>query len=68
MPATDCDLRINDTHLTGPHLGTVATTLPTITMGLDPFWGTGDGALRLTYVNGQYKGIIRHVAGVWVGF
>jgi diacylglycerol kinase family enzyme len=68
MPATDCDLRIDETHLSGPHLGTVATTLPTITMGLDPFWGVGKGDLRLTYVDGQYKGIIRHVAGVWVGF
>jgi len=26
---------------TGPHLGTIVTTLPSLMMGLDPFWGDG---------------------------
>ena len=68
MPATDCQLAIAGETLNGPHLGTVATTLPTITLGLDPFWGDGDGPLRLTYVDGDYKDLYRHVAGVWAGF
>ena len=37
-------------------------------MGLDPFWGDGDGPLRLTYVAGNHKGLYKHIAGVWVGF
>ena len=68
MPATDCELEIAGQRFSGPHLGTVATTLPTVALGLDPFWGTGRGALRLTYVDGSHKGLFRHVAGVWVGF
>ena len=68
MPATECVVSIAGETLSGPHLGTVATTLPTITMGLDPFWGDGDGPLRLTYVDGRYKGLYKHIAGVWVGF
>lgn len=68
MPATDCELRIAGQTLAGPHLGTVATTLPTVAMGLDPFWGTGDGPLRLTYVDGEHRALYKHVAGVWAGF
>lgn len=67
MPATDCILSINGETLTGPHLGTVATTLPSITMGLDPFWGDEDGALRLTYVGGSCSKLSRHIAEIWVG-
>ncbi len=68
MPPTDCTLDINGQTLTGPHLGTVATTLPSITMGLDPFWGDEDGELRLTYVDGKAARLHRHIAEVWVGF
>ncbi|MEM7730061.1 MAG: diacylglycerol kinase family protein [Pseudomonadota bacterium] len=68
MPETDCTLRINGETLAGPHLGTVATTLPSITMGLDPFWGDEDGELRLTYVAGGFTNLYRHLAELWVGF
>ncbi|MGB3457388.1 MAG: diacylglycerol kinase family protein [Litorimonas sp.] len=68
MPSTDCVLRINGETLAGPHLGTVATTLPSITMGLDPFWGDEAGDLRLTYVDGKAARLHRHIAEVWVGF
>lgn len=68
MPATDCVLRINGETLAGPHLGTVATTLPSITMGLDPFWGDEEGDLRLTYVDGSCTKLYRHIAEIWVGF
>lgn len=68
MPATDCTLTINGVVRTGPHLGTVATTLPSITMGLDPFWGDEAGDLRLTYVEGGCSKLYRHLAEVWVGF
>lgn len=68
MPATECRLSVDDSVLDGAHLGTVATTLPTITMGLDPFWGKGDRPLRLTYIDGDYQRLFGHVASVWVGF
>jgi diacylglycerol kinase family enzyme len=68
MRETDCGLQINAETFSGPHLGTVATTLPSITMGLDPFWGDEDGALRLTYVGGGSVKLYRHIAELWVGF
>ena len=68
MPATDCTLRINGEILAGPHLGIIATTLPSVTMGLDPFWGDEDGELRLTYVDGSCTKLYRHIAEIWVGF
>ena len=68
MPATDCALVINAQQVAGLHLGTVATTLPSITMGLDPFWGDEEGDLRLTYVDGKASKLHRHIAEVWVGF
>lgn len=68
MPPTDCELRINGTTLEGPHLGTIATTLPSVTLGLNPFWGTEDGDLHLTYVDGKAARLHRHIAEVWVGF
>lgn len=53
--------------LRGPHLGTVVTTLPGLMLGLDPFWGDGDRALRVTYVAGEYQKLVRHVASLWLG-
>lgn len=51
----------------GPHLGTVVTTLPSLIMGLDPFWGDGDEPLRVTWVDGEYKGLARNILQVWMG-
>ncbi|MEP3653480.1 MAG: diacylglycerol kinase family protein [Litorimonas sp.] len=51
----------------GPHLGTVVTTLPSLIMGLDPFWGDGDEPLRVTWVDGEYKGLARNIMQVWMG-
>lgn len=67
MPATECVLKLPTQTLSGPHLGTIATTLDSITLGLDPFWGTGDDPIRLTYIDGAYRGLYRHIAGVWAG-
>jgi len=36
-------------------------------MGLDPFWGDGDGPLRITWVDGSYKGLARNIMQVWMG-
>ena len=51
----------------GPHLGTVVTTLPSLIMGLDPFWGNEDGPLRITWVDGTYRRLARNVVQLWAG-
>ena len=49
------------------HLGTIATTLPTLYLGLDPFWGEDAGAIRVTYAKGDAKGLVPTIAGQWMG-
>ena len=51
----------------GPHLGTVVTTLPSLIMGLDPFWGGEPAPLRLTWVQGNYRRLARNVFSLWMG-
>jgi len=41
------------------HLGTILTTMPGFIMGIDPFWGKGDAPLRMTYLRGDNKKVIR---------
>jgi len=60
------DVKIDDLH-TGPHLGTIITTLPSLMMGLDPFWGPGDGPLRVTWADGNYRALGRNILGLWAG-
>ena len=50
----------------GPHLGTVVTTLPSLIMGLDPFWGKENGPLRVTWVEGHYRRLARNVISLWM--
>ncbi len=50
-----------------PHIGTVLTTLPSLILGFDPFWGTDNAPLRLTYVDEAYRGLYRNVASLWAG-
>jgi diacylglycerol kinase family enzyme len=49
------------------HLGTLVTTLPSLLMGLDPFWGSGDGDLRVTYAQENPNHLARHVLSLWMG-
>jgi hypothetical protein len=51
----------------GLHLGTVVTTLPSLILGIDPFWGEGDGPLRTTWVTGNYRRLTRNILGIWMG-
>lgn len=51
----------------GLHLGTVVTTLPSLILGIDPFWGDGDGPLRTTWVTGGYRRLARNICGIWIG-
>ena len=64
---TEVSVEIDDELLSGAHLGTLVTTLPSLLLGLDPFWGAGTKPLRMTYVEGNPKRLTRHVAGLWIG-
>ena len=59
-------LEIDGLH-SGPHLGTVVTTLPGLILGLDPFWGTGDAPLRVTWVEENYNKLGRNILSLWAG-
>jgi len=62
--------RLNDKILfkhKGPALGSIMTTLPTLMLGLDPFWGNEDGPLRLTWAEANSRKLGRNVAGLWAG-
>ena len=49
------------------HLGTICTTLPGLYLGLDPFWGKEDGAIRMTYARGDAQGLVPTILGQWIG-
>ena len=51
----------------GPALGTIMTTLPTLMMGLDPFWGQEEAPLRVTWAEADSAKLGRTVAGLWAG-
>ena len=69
--ASELSLRVTgdkeEIHLDQDHLTTVVTTLPGLMLGLDPFWGKGSGALRMTYVRDDAQHLIRNFVGVWMG-
>jgi diacylglycerol kinase family enzyme len=52
----------------GQHLGTVVTTLPSLILKLDPFWGPDDAPLRLTWADETYRRLGRNILGLWAGF
>jgi diacylglycerol kinase family enzyme len=67
LQSTDIALSVDGKDMAGLHLGTIVTTLPSLIMGLDPFWGDGDGALRLTYVTADAQRLPHHVVSLWAG-
>jgi len=64
---TDICLNIGNMQHKGSHLGTLVTTLPSLLLGLDPFWGDGEGPLRITYAADNAKRLPVHIAGLWIG-
>jgi len=46
----------------GSHIVMAATTLPRLMIGLNPFWGTGDGRLMVTHINEDARHVVRNVA------
>lgn len=53
--------------MSGTHFGSIVTTLPSLMLKLDPFWGSGERPLRVSYVSGDYKKLARHTASLWRG-
>lgn len=64
---TQITVRVDDKLIEGSHLGTLVTTLPSLLLRLDPFWGNGSQPLRLTFVEGEPKHLARNVVGLWLG-
>lgn len=71
MPATPLDLRITgkreEIHLKDEHLATLVTTLPGLILNIDPFWGDGQGPLRLTYARADAQKMVRNLVSIWMG-
>ena len=71
MPATELELVLKNGSQeklkTGAHLGTIVTTLPSLMMGLDPFWGEGEGHLRVLYADARARRLVRNLTGLWLG-
>jgi len=51
----------------GAALGTIMTTLPSLMLGLDPFWGEQNAPLRMTWAEADSRNLGRNVAGLWMG-
>ena len=67
LRSTNISVQVNDIKLSGSHLGTLVTTLPSLLLKLDPFWGAEDGPLRMTYVEGGANRLAAHVLALWLG-
>ena len=67
LSATEVSLRVDEHEIKGRHLGTLVTTLPSLLLKLDPFWGRGTGPLRMTYVEDAAKRLPAHALGLWLG-
>lgn len=55
LSPTPLKLEMNGSVLEDNHLTSVATTLPKLMIGINPFWGVEDGPVRLTYVGPPIK-------------
>ena len=62
LKPTPYHLQFDEQEITGEHIVSIATTLPGLMIGLNPFWGTGNGPLRLTYVGADAKRLIPNMA------
>jgi len=49
------------------HLASIITTLPSLIMGLDPFWGSETAPLRVTYAGEQAQKLVRNAVSIWAG-
>ncbi|MEL7128734.1 MAG: diacylglycerol kinase family protein, partial [Pseudomonadota bacterium] len=64
---SDMTLESQAFHAAGSHLFTLATTLPTLSLNINPFWGKGDAPLRFTHATWPANGLIRAMFGILTG-
>ncbi|MEL7480757.1 MAG: diacylglycerol kinase family protein [Pseudomonadota bacterium] len=67
MRPTDLTLESDAFHAAGAHLFTLATTLPRLNLGLDPFWGEASAPLRLTHASWPANGLLTAFGGILAG-
>jgi len=67
MRPTDLTFESSAFHAAGSHLFTLATTLPQLNLGLDPFWGKQKEALRFTHATWPANGLLRAMLGIIAG-
>lgn len=51
----------------GPHAFSLMTSLPALSLGLNPFWGVGEGALALTHVSWPIRALRRSMLRILIG-
>ena len=62
------DIRTTKNHkIDDLHFGSIVTTLPSLILKLDPFWGKQEFPLRLTYASSNHKKLIKNVISLWLG-
>lgn len=70
MHPTDIALSFDGDLISGSHLGTLATTLPSVFKGLDPFWDSAsqaDGRVRMVYADGTCRRLLGNILSLWRG-
>lgn len=64
MAPSDMTVETGSFHAAGPHLFTLATTLPRFNLGINPFWGTEASPLRFTHATWPANGLVRAMFGI----
>lgn len=61
LGATPMRLDIDGEKVNDGHIISIASTLPSLMIGLSPFWGTGHGPVRVSHARGGAKHLILNV-------
>jgi len=62
LKPSSLDLSIDGEQIAGEHILTTVTTLTGSFVGFHPFWGKGNGPVKLIYVQGGARNKVRNVA------
>ncbi len=62
LKSSPLDLSIDSEQISGDHILTAATTLKGSFVGFHPFWGKGDGPVKLVYIKGGAHNKVRNMA------
>lgn len=71
MPPSPIKLHVSgqgeEAEIDTEHLASIVTTLPGLMMGLDPFWGKGNGPLRATFAAADARHLALNALSIWAG-